>query len=160
MARKFTLVAYDLGELHSGLHVFVETRDLDFTSAGTLLDKFNADIEPDEPLTAKPLAMVLNPEKDGRRYLFSSVVSDVWLVVFRGNFCVVVEKNIRTMTGPHVAKLKYKSYQTGQIFWIATMQIENCMFFSEDQIQMYLHTQIMRREWYISPKSRKDIIAV
>lgn len=143
--------------LHSGLHVFVETRELEFTSAGALLDKFHNECEPDEPLTAKPLAMVLNPRTNGMP-VFSE--SNVWLVLYRCDFWVTVYKNYRQTSGPHQVKLKYKSYQTGNRYWIASLQITDVMFFDEARMKEELLKCALAHDYFCSDKSRKDKIPI
>lgn len=157
MAQKYKHVSHDITQLGTGLHVFAETRDLDLSSCGVMLDKFNDDIDPTEPLTAKPLAMVLNPTgKDGRWFPWF----DAWVIVFRGNYYVVIEKHPRYVSGPHKAKLKYKSYQTGQVFWIATFQMCDCMFYNEELISIRVFNAVIEKLWYISDRSRKDAVVI
>lgn len=147
--------AYDIEALDSGLHVFLEPIDLTIVSAGWLLDRFNNEFDPNEPLTAKPLGMGLNPEVRGCRvYRYH----DVWVIAYRRNFRVIIFKHSRMATGPHAAKLYYQSEQTKLLYWIATLQICNCMFYSEDQIQINIFTHIMNRDFYMSEKSMKDKI--
>lgn len=159
MAPKYKHESYELDDkLVTGLTVFAETRDLDLSSTGAMLEKFNNDIDPDEPLTAKPLGMALNPVADnGVRYW---IHSDVWLFAFRRGFFVVLEKHSVLMSGPHRVMLKYKSYQTGQIFWIATLQLDQCMFYSEETVLAKLHEAIINKQWYIADRSKKDLVVI
>lgn len=153
MARlKYEHRSFDLGELGTGLHVFAENADLELTSCGALLDRFNSEIDDTEPLTAKPLGKKLNPDVGG----VPVHDSDVWMYLYRGNFYVNLIRGVRGVSGPHAARLIYKSYQTGQLFWIATVQIDGCMFFSEDQVDRHIFDAVLNKRWFISDKSRKD----
>lgn len=144
-----------IDNLPSGLGLYAETIDIQLTCAGDLLDKFNSAIDPADPITAKPLASVLNPENKGIRY---HPFEDVWLFFYRQGFRVHVIKHFRWVSGPHPCRLYYQSWQTRQIFWIATLQIE-AMFYSEDAIQMNLTLAILDHQFYIADKSRKTIVS-
>ena len=151
------IIAYELETLQTGLSVFIEPTDLSLSSAGALLDRFNYDVDLDDPLTAKPLGMVLNPEVRGVRVY---VYDDVWLIPYRRSFRAVVIKHSRYASGPHACRLYYRSEQTQRLYWIATLQICDVMFYSEEKMLATLIECRLSRAWYISPKSRKDIIPV
>lgn len=154
---KYKHVSHDITQLGTGLHVFAESRDLDLSSCGIMLDKFNDDIDPDEPLTAKPLGVALNPTgTDGRWYPYN----DAWVFVFRGNFFAVILKHARYVSGPHRVLLKYKSYQTNQVFWIATFQLGDCMFYNESLVALRMFHAVTNRLWFIAERSRKDVVVI
>jgi hypothetical protein len=141
--------------LNTGLQVLIETRDLDFLSTRSLLDRFYSDFDPDDLATYKPAGMALNPEvRGGRVFMFD----DVWLVVYRRNFRVLVIKHSRYASGPHAARLQYVSYQTGDIYWIATLQISGVMFYSMEGIQGALIQGCLTRDFFIADKSLKDLV--
>ncbi len=144
-----------IDNLHSGLGVYVETKDIEITSAGHILRRFNEDFDPEDPITAKPLGSTLNPEVGGRRIF---PYEDVWIFLYRAGFRVHVIKHHRYVSGPHACRLYYRSWQTKQLFWIATLQIE-AMFYSEDAIGMQLTIAILEKQFYIAPKSEKLLVA-
>jgi hypothetical protein len=145
-----------IDNLHTGLGVYVESKDLEITSAGAILRKFNEDIDSKEPITAKPLGCVLNPEVGNKRIF---PYEDVWLFLYRQGFRVHVIKHHRYVSGPHACRLYYRSWQTHQLFWIATLQIDGAMFYSEEAVQMHLTLAILDHQFYIAPKSEKLLIA-
>lgn len=155
---KFNHQSHEIGQLGTGLHVFAETRDLDLSSCGAMLDRFNNDIDSDDPCTAKPLGMVLNPtgRNDQRFWQYN----DVWVLVYRNNFFVVIEKHNRYVSGPHRAMLKYKSEQTGKVFWIATLQITECMFYSQEKVSALILDAVVNKLWYLSDRSKKDLVVI
>lgn len=143
-----------IDNLPTGLGLYAETKDIEYTSAGDLLGRFEEDINSDDPITAKPLGSVLNPERSGIRY---HPFEDLWVFFYRRGFRIHIIKHTRWATGPHACRLHYKSWQTNKIYWIATLQIE-AMFYSEDAIQMNLTLALLDHQLYISDRSRKDII--
>lgn len=147
--------SFDIQELESGLHLFLEPPDLEIVSVEYLLGRFYDDLDPDDPLTCKPLVMVLNPEVRGTRYY---LYDDVWAIQYRRNFRVIVFKNNQYVTGPHATKLYYRSYQTQKLYWLASMQISGCMFYNEDSIAMHMLTHLSNRDFYASEKGLKDKI--
>lgn len=143
-----------IDNLPTGLGLYAETKDQEYTCAGDLLDKFNGEIDPNDPITAKPLGNVLNPETKGVRF---HPFEDIWVFFYRRGYRIHVIKNVRYASGPHACRLHYRSWQTHKIYWIATLQIE-AMFFSEDTVQMNLTLALLDHQLYISDRSRKDII--
>lgn len=145
-----------IDNLHTGLGVYVETKDLELTTAGETLRRFNEDIDPEEPITAKPLGLTLNPEVAGVRI---HPYEDIWIILYRRGYRVHVIKNHRYASGPHACRLYYRSWQTHQLFWIATLQIDGCMFYDEDAVLMRLTLAILEKQFYIAPKSEKLLVA-
>jgi hypothetical protein len=150
--------SFDLGELGTGLHAFIESADLELTSVGALLDRFNDDIEEHEPMTARPIGKGLNPEIKSPTGMCRAFPYEIWVYVFRRECHVRIIKNDYSVMGPHSARLYYTSWQTGQKFWLASAQIE-CMFYSEDQMDMRIFDLVYNKRWYVTEKARKDKVA-
>lgn len=103
----------------------------------------------------QPLARSLNTEVAGRRV---HPDDDTWLLPFYKGYRVLIIRHWRYVTGPHAARLYYQSYQTNHLYWIATLQIDDVMFFNEDVMMERLRQAIVNHEFYIAPHSRKDIV--
>ena len=126
-------------------------------SIKNLLKKFYDLFIEDEPLSYKPLAWVLDPEKEGHR-IFGSHNNHI-LVIYRRNFYVVIEKCFGQIQGPHAARLMYKSDHTGEAVWIGVLQIEQ-IFYSQERMELLLTEAIKQREFYQSPETEKIIVYV
>lgn len=102
-----------------------------------------------------PLARVLNPEVGGQ---LIHTDDTVWLFPFYKSYRVLIIKHHRFISGPHAARLYYHSRQTKMLYWIATLQIDDCMFYNEELILDKLKQAIVAKEFYIAPHSYKDIV--
>lgn len=136
------------------LNVYLEPKDLEFTNILERLGRFyhfhysRNDIVHD-------LLHILNPEKGGVRF---HPYDDVWHVQYHVGFHVLVIKHDRFISGPHAARLYYRSMQTQQLYWIATTQLVDVMFYNEPHILSLLQASIQDQLFYIAPHSQKDII--
>lgn len=142
-----------IGTTPSGLSVIAETNH-DLTNVVERLGYFYS-LHVDRNECDNPLARVLNPEHEGRRV---HTDDDVWLLPFRKGYRVLVIKHWRGITGPHAARLYYQSRQTRSLYWLATLQIDDTMFYNEEVIVAKLRAAIVAKEFYIAPHSRKDIV--
>jgi len=102
-----------------------------------------------------PLARVFNPEVGGRRVHTDDTV---WLLPFRKGFRMLVIKHYRYISGPHAVRLYYQSRQNRLLYWIATLQIDDCMFYNEEQVLEKIKQGMIARDFYIAPNSRKDVV--
>ena len=125
------------------------------TSIGKLLEKFYDLFTPEDDVSFNPLAVAIDPEKNGDR-IFGKLGSYV-LVIYRRDFYVVIEKNFSNLYGPHAAQLMYKSDQTGEPIWIAILQIEG-LFYSQDKLVAYLTDAIKSQSFFQTPETSETIV--
>lgn len=137
---------------------WVFERDIKECSLRQLLQRFYDDFDPEEELTYKPLSMVYNPETaDGKR-IFSFDHDQVAVFVYRRGFYCVLEKHYHSIEGPHTVMLYYRSYQVHDVVWVATLQMDEAMFYDEDKLKSRLTEYIKQHEFYQSDKSGEIII--
>lgn len=103
-----------------------------------------------------PIASILNPERNGVR---CHPYDDVWLLPYYGDFRINVIKHHRFITGPHGCRLYYQSQQNRGLYWIATLQIDDAMFYNIETVQQRLNDGIKAYELYIAPASYGDTVA-
>lgn len=137
-----------------GLPIFAE-QNLELTNVVERLGRFYS-VHVADGECSNPIARVLNPEVRGTRV---HPYDDVWFLPFTRGYRVLVIKHWRSISGPHPARLYYQSYQTNFLYWLATLQIGDVMFYNEQAMIEELKQCILRREFYIAEQSRKDIVA-
>ncbi len=141
-------------QMEIGDDMLLETKNHNLTCVGEVLKGFYKEMEWD----SKPLAISLNPEVRG-----TPVYKEhTYYILYRSRnrYHVTVTTNYSQVSGPHIAKLFYRSQQTMQMFWIATLQITDTMFFNQDKIIDALAYAIATEAFYASDKSKKDLITL
>lgn len=124
-----------------------------------LLQRFYDEFDANDIYTCLPISRVYNPEDKitGKRY-FGFSNEQVVLFIYRRGFYVVIEKHWRLMEGPHATKLFYKSEQTKETLWVATLQLDECMFYNEDVVTNKLTEAILNRDFFQSDRTADEII--
>ena len=92
------------------------------------------------------IGWAVNPEKDGIKLYDNHTIA----IPCAKSFRIVISKDYHSSTGPHVAKLYYQCHQVKDLLHIATLQINNIPFYS-DELRDYLATAIEDKQFYQSP---------
>jgi len=151
------LKSYTIGRSPSlGLSIVAEP-ELRLTNVLERLHRFDSFHNGLDGDVLTPAARILNPEQGGHRIYH---MDDVWLLPYYVGFRVLVLKHERSISGPHACRLLYQSNQTDSLYWIATLQIEDVMFYNEPLVVEKLTTAIRHRQFYIAPKSYADPVAL
>lgn len=120
-----------------------------------LLQKFYNEFDPSEPETHNPLGVVRNPtDKEGKKFYGES---ETIVAAYRRGFFVTIECLYREHYGPHRARLLYRSWQTGDLIWVAILQIEE-FFFSDEKMLSALTRGIQESTFFQSQKTASTII--
>ena len=139
----------------TGFETIIEQSEHTLTNIENLVSRFYELFDFTEKTTLKSLVALLNPEVKGTR-IFPN--DNIWWLIYPTRFKITISENIRNSNGPHVVKLYYKSWQTGEEFWLATAQISE-FFFSEEKILDKLYYEIIfNRDFYYSDRSARDIV--
>ena len=138
-----------------GLYIVAETQ-VDCTNVLERIGAFyNWHLEP--PSCLRPIARHLNPIYNGTRIHPND---DVWWILFYKGYRVLIIKHDTLICGPHAVRLYFRSQQTGLLYWLATLQITDVMFYDEESITTALINAIVSKQFYVAPASRKDIVAL
>lgn len=137
-----------------GLNVYLEPPEPDLVSFDYLLARFYREVVSTVEIQ-RPLAMVLNPEADGK-VLYQHM--DVWLLLYRARYRIQVERGPRaSINGPHSVRLYYQSWQIPtEIYWLASAQIVDTMFYNQEGIIGNLNLIIAERGFYHSERTGKQ----
>ena len=127
-------------------------------SLADLLLRFYAEFDWEDEYSALPISFLYNPEKEGKR-IFNFEFDQAAVALYRKGFYAVIEKDMGSMMGPHATYLYYKSFQIeNSAIWVATLQLDNTMFYDEVALQEALTIAIKLQQFFHSERSAREII--
>lgn len=151
------------GPTHSDAELSTPLEELEFdpsyiepvvtlTTRGKLVEQFYRKNNFQDDCNAW-IKMILDPPE------YCAPKQHFWVVVHYGDFYTLIDHSYRGAMEVHRARLFYRQ-ERGRRLWLASAQLGPLYFYSQDAVATAYITTLVRKEFYISPKSSKQIVAV
>lgn len=129
-------------------------KDIEYTTRAALLYRFYEWNNFDDGMKAwNTSSFILDPPH------FTPPGSHSWWILHFQEFHVQIQHSYHSPQSVHRARLFYRQNATGQTLWLAACQVGPAYFFSQADMATAYMTCLIKKEFYMTEKEAKQIVA-